>query len=799
MGRSAKNEKKELTANITVGTVVPSNTLKTPIPRRESEIAWLQRPEISSPLFIKSPASPGDKDPKGYQFNGFNDFYFGSPRPLAHHPPSSHRSNSLPTLLINDSVTEETGPSRPKPPAPTPPLEPFLDFSHPLPSSSDPSTFRLTEGDQYTEPSDLSTGSSPTEQQQTYPSRESRFPLRDSSLYKSRGVPIQSSAHFYDNHGDDSDADKEVVSPHDVPKSFPMDAQSTPKHSQRYVPGPGARYNQRPPPIPKNVPGPGFYRPTTSRSVSTPVKISNNRFHSDRMNFEPSSTICEKSYPPNPPTPGTRSSTPITLKTTNQALHISTFHEVLFVAAVILANFMTLAGLGQAMGPREYISQTFRVTNAGEQSWFTASYSLTVGTFILVSGRMGDIIGHKRMLIFGYFFLGVWSSFSGFSAFVGQQSYFDFCRAFQGIGAAMLAPNALALLGRAYVPGLKKNVIFSLFGAMAPWGFIVGATASNLFAQLAWWPWLFWTYAIAAWGLAGFALLVIPQTLGYEAQFAGCTKRPSMDWMGSTCGVTGLILFNIGINNAPLYGWRSPYVYFLLALGVFALAAFIWVQIHTSSPLIPAAAMNTTVLWTLLLVSLGWGSFGIWLYYTWRYLMDIRNLTALAVSAEFSPALIAGLVAAIATAFLLSHTPVSFTMFIAMCAFFAGEVISYTQPIKQTYWAQTFVAIIVLPFGMDMSFPAATILLSNYMPREHQGIAASLVNTVVNYSISMALGIAGSVEASVSNGGLTAEDFEWGIQCAFYTSLGLSGLGVFLGLCFFAKMLLKEGWKVMDY
>ena len=59
------------------------------------------------------------------------------------------------------------------------------------------------------------------------------------------------------------------------------------------------------------------------------------------------------------------------------------------------------------------------------------------------------------------------------------------------------------------------------------------------------------------------------------------------------------------------------------------------------------------------------------------------------------------------------------------------------MPIDQTYWASTFVSTIIIPFGMDMSFPAATIILSGSVPKEHQGIAASLVLTTTSYSISL--------------------------------------------------------------
>ena len=177
----------------------------------------------------------------------------------------------------------------------------------------------------------------------------------------------------------------------------------------------------------------------------------------------------------------------------------------------------------------------------------------------------------------------------------------------------------------------------------------------------------------------------------------------------------------------------------------------------------------------------------------------MRGETPLLVSAEFTPALVCGLLAAGVTGFMLTHTPVAFTMLLAMIAFFVGQVITATQPVHQVYWAQMFVAILIMPFGMDMSFPAGTVILSNHMPREHQGLAASLVNTMVNYSISIALGIAGTVEVQVNNKGLTFEDQMWGIRCAWYTGVALAGCGVILGAIYFVRSMLKEGWKVEEH
>ncbi len=119
-----------------------------------------------------------------------------------------------------------------------------------------------------------------------------------------------------------------------------------------------------------------------------------------------------------------------------------------------------------------------------------------------------------------------------------------------------------------------------------------------------------------------------------------------------------------------------------------------------------------------------------------------------------------------------------------MTAFCVGNILLATMPVHQIYWKQTFISLIITPWGMDMSFPAATILLSDHVSEEHQGIGASLVNTVVNYSIAIGLGIAGTVEVYINNGGKTPSDILKGYRGAWYSAIGLSGAGIIVSLYF---------------
>ncbi|KAL4993139.1 hypothetical protein BDV10DRAFT_190253 [Aspergillus recurvatus] len=119
---------------------------------------------------------------------------------------------------------------------------------------------------------------------------------------------------------------------------------------------------------------------------------------------------------------------------------------------------------------------------------------------------------------------------------------------------------------------------------------------------------------------------------------------------------------------------------------------------------------------------------------------------------------ISSLIAAFATGYLMSRIRPAWIMCMSLSAFTLGTVLIAIAPVHQTYWALTFVSLVVIPWGMDMSFPAATLMLSNAVKNEHQGLAASLVTTVVNYSISLSLGFAGTIESQITSGRIRRRD-----------------------------------------
>lgn len=471
--------------------------------------------------------------------------------------------------------------------------------------------------------------------------------------------------------------------------------------------------------------------------------------------------------------------------------------EVLFVLTISMSQIIMLVGMAQALVPQYIIGESFPDTTPGDLAWYSASYGLTAGTFVLPSGRLGDLFGHKKIFIIGFVWFAVWELIGGFSRHVELTSenagtiFFVVARAMQGVGAALLVPNGQAMLGRAYKPGPRKNLVMCLFGAAAPLGFVVGAVVASVFAQLVAWDWAFFTTAAVCAVMAVVAYVVLPPTSGlHTTRETGVALWKQVDAVGVFLGVSGLVLFNFAFNHAPIVGWTTPYTYFLLVMGVMLLVAFIFHELHTSHPLVPIKSLRPMTSFVLGCTAAGWAAFSIWCYYAFSFLQQLRGWSPLLSSAGFAPAPVMGLAASLLTEQLFGRkVRPQIILLISMSAYFVGSLLWATAPVEQSYWLNCFIGLLVMPFGMEMTNPAASILLSDSVTEEHQGTAASLVVTTVNYSISLALGIAGSAEVGLNEGG---ESLLAGYRAAQYVGLGFGGLGILLGVAFLMQSLVKR-------
>lgn len=165
------------------------------------------------------------------------------------------------------------------------------------------------------------------------------------------------------------------------------------------------------------------------------------------------------------------------------------------------------------------------------------------------------------------------------------------------------------------------------------------------------------------------------------------------------------------------------------------------------------------------------------------------------MAAWFIPVIPSGLISALAVGKLVGKVPSSWIMVVGQVAYTVGSIIAATRPPHSIYWTYYFFSVLIITIGMDTSFPAAAMLFSGAVSQQYQGMGASIVMTIVNYSISLGLGFAGTIETNINHGGLTPADKLHGYRSALWFSVGLAGLGLVLSLIFVVKDHLRSKFK----
>jgi hypothetical protein len=181
----------------------------------------------------------------------------------------------------------------------------------------------------------------------------------------------------------------------------------------------------------------------------------------------------------------------------------------------------------------------------------------------------------------------------------------------QGIGPALIVPNGIALIGRTFPMGLKRNFSISCFGGMGPIGMVTGSAFSSLCAEKGWWQWSFWALAITCALVSMLSFFVIPAD---SARRPAASTAPKPKWWvkfdlpGALTGVSGLVMVNFAFNEAPIAGWDRSYIPFILVLGLICFGIFIYIELRVASyPLIPIKGLNRDAAFTLIIIACGWG------------------------------------------------------------------------------------------------------------------------------------------------------------------------------------------------
>jgi MFS family permease len=210
-------------------------------------------------------------------------------------------------------------------------------------------------------------------------------------------------------------------------------------------------------------------------------------------------------------------------------------------------------------------------------SWVVNAYTLTFGGFLLLGGRLADLLGRRRVFIGGLVLFSLASLGGGLAQ---SDVWLIVARGVQGLGAAIISPAALSLVTTMFAEGAERNRALGVWGAVAGSGGAAGVLLGGVLTQYAGWEWVLFVNVPIGFLAAALAPRLLP-----ESRDSG--RERVFDVAGATTVTAGLALLVYTLVDANNAGWGSTQTLVLGAIALVLLASFLVIESRTSHPLMP--------------------------------------------------------------------------------------------------------------------------------------------------------------------------------------------------------------------
>src|SRR6185437_2677189 len=263
--------------------------------------------------------------------------------------------------------------------------------------------------------------------------------------------------------------------------------------------------------------------------------------------------------------------------------------------------------------------------------WVVTAYAVTFGGLLLLGGRSGDLLGRKRIFIAGLLLFSAASLFGGFAT---SEAWLLAARAVQGVGGAMIAPTALALITTTFPQGTQRNRAFGVYAAMSGGGAAVGLVAGGLLTTYLSWRWVLFVNVPIGLVTAILARYVINES----EKRAGRFDLPGA--ITVTGGVAALVygLSNASTDQSSVSHWSDPKVMISLIAAAALLASFALIEIRSKHALLPLRVLadRSRTGAYLVMLCLATAMFGIFFFLT-IFVQEVLGYSALRSGLAFLP------------------------------------------------------------------------------------------------------------------------------------------------------------------
>jgi EmrB/QacA subfamily drug resistance transporter len=389
-----------------------------------------------------------------------------------------------------------------------------------------------------------------------------------------------------------------------------------------------------------------------------------------------------------------------------------------------------------------------------EAQWVVEAYALVLAALILLGGSLGDVYGRRRIYAAGVVLFAAASIWCGLAPDTGQ---LIFARTVQGIGAALLVPGSLAIISASFPLKERGRAIgtWSGFTSLTAAG---GPVLGGLLIAHGSWRWAFFINI-------PFALVVLALTFLRVPESRDPGRIPRLDWLGAILATAGLGGVTYALLESSNRGWSDVSVKAAMISGIAALAAFVFVEARSTTPLLPLSffrSRNFTAA-NLLTLSLYGGLNALFFFFPLN-LIQVQGYSFTSAGAAMLPFVFLMFLLSRWSGQLVDRYGAKRPLVFGPVIVALGFVLFALPSVGGHYWTTFLPAVLVLGFGMAISVAPLTTTVMNSVPQEHAGVASGINNAVSRLAAVLSVAVMGVIILATFNQHLLSRLNSFGLE-----------------------------------